>query len=101
MNSAGNETIVLTAKITVKEGKETEFETVMKNIVPEVRAEKGNLAYTMCRSRENPGIFLFFEEYVDRAAIEAHARHLGELKIDFGAYFAGPPQAEYYVKIAE
>jgi quinol monooxygenase YgiN len=101
MNSAGNENIVLTAKITVKDGKEAEFETVMKNIVPEVRAEKGNLAYTMCRSRKNPRVFLFFEEYVDQAALEAHGKHLGEMKIDFGAYFEGPPQAEYFVKIAE
>ena len=73
----------------------------MKNIVPEVRAEKGNLAYTMCRSRKNPRVFLFFEEYVDQAALEAHGKHLGEMKIDFGAYFEGPPQAEYFVKIAE
>ena len=101
MNSAEKETITLTAKITVKAGKEKEFESMMKDLVPKVRAEEGNLAYTMCRSKDNPRLFLFFEEYADQAAVQAHSKHLGDLGIDFGAYFDGAPVAEYYVKIAE
>ena len=93
-------TITLTAKLTIKAGKEKEFEKIMKEIVPKVRAEKGNLAYTMCRSKENPRVFLFFEEYADQAAIQAHGQHLSELGIDFSAYLDGAPVAEYYDKIA-
>jgi quinol monooxygenase YgiN len=99
--SAETETITLTAKLTIKAGKEKEFETLMKEVVPKVRAEEGNLAYTMCRSKENPRVFLFFEEYVDQAAIQAHGKHLGELGIDLSAYLDGPVEAEYYVKIAD
>jgi len=98
---AENETITLTAKLTIKEGMETEFETLMKGIVPKVRAEEGNLTYTMCRSKDNPRVFLFLEEYVDQEAINAHSKHMGELGIDFASFFDGPPEAEYYVKIAE
>lgn len=94
-------TITLTAKLTIKEGKEKEFETLMKEVVPKVRQEEGNLAYTMCRSKENPRVFLFFEEYRDQAAIQAHGKHLGELDIDLSAYLDGPVVAEYYDKIAE
>ena len=94
-------TITLTAKLTIKEGKEKEFEALMKEIVPKVRQEKGNLVYTMCRSKENPRVFLFFEEYKDQAAIQAHGKHLNELGIDFSAYLDGPVVAEYYDKIAE
>ena len=92
--------ITLTAKLTIKADKADEFEKVMKEIVPEVRTEKGNITYTMLRSKADPRVFLFFEEYVDQAAIQAHGKHLGELGLDFSAYFDGPPVAEYYQKIA-
>lgn len=93
--------ITLTAKLTIKAGKEKEFETLMKGVVPKVRQEPGNRAYIMCRSKENPRVFLFFEEYVDQAAIQAHGRHFQELKIDLSAYLDGPVVAEYYQKIAQ
>jgi quinol monooxygenase YgiN len=94
-------TITLTAKLTIKAGKEKEFETLMKEVVPKVRAEEGNLAYTMCRSKENPRVYLFFEEYADQAAVQAHGKHLGELGIDFSAFLDGPVEAEYYDKLAQ
>ena len=93
--------ITLTAKLTIKAGKEKEFETLMKGIVPKVRQEEGNLAYTMCRSKDNPRVFLFFEEYADQAAVQAHGRHLRELGVDFSSFLDGPVVAEYYDKIAD
>jgi len=101
LSKAESEIITLTAKLTIKEGKEKEFEAMMKEVVPKVRAEEGNLTYTMCRSKDNPRAFLFFEEYADQEAVQAHGQHLGELGIDFASYFDGPPVAEYYEKIAE
>ena len=97
---AENSIITLTAKLTIKADKADEFEKVMKAFVPKVRAEKGNLTYTMLRSKTEPRIFLFFEEYADQAAVQAHGKHFGELGIDLSAYFDGPPVAEYYDKIA-
>jgi quinol monooxygenase YgiN len=98
---AQNSTITLTAKLTIKAGKEKEFETLMKGIVPKVREEKGNLAYIMCRSKDNPRLFLFFEEYADQAAVQAHGQHLKALGLDFSSFLDGPPVAEYYEKIAD
>jgi quinol monooxygenase YgiN len=97
---AQTNTITLTAKLTIKAGKEKEFETLMKGVVPKVRQEPGNRAYTMCRSKENPRVFLFFEEYLDQAAIQAHGQHFRELGIDLPAFLDGPVVAEYYDKIA-
>ena len=99
VKAEGN-TITLTAKLTIKAGKEKEFETLMKGVVPKVRQEPGNRAYTMCRSKENPRVFLFFEEYADQAAVQAHGQHLKELGLDFSAFLDGPVVAEYYEKIA-
>ena len=93
--------ISLTAKLTIKADKADEFEKVMKEIVPKVRAEKGNITYTMFRSKKDPRVFLFLEEYKDQAAIKAHGKHLSELGLNFSGYFDGPPVAEYYEKIAQ
>ena len=95
-----NSLVTFTAKLTIKAGKEQEFETTMKAIVPQVRQEPGNRAYTMCRSKENPRLFLFFEEYVDQAAIEAHRQHLKELGVDLTTFLDGAPVLEFYEKLA-
>jgi quinol monooxygenase YgiN len=97
---AQTSSITLTAKLTIKAGKEKEFETLMKEVVPKVRQEPGNRVYTMLRSKSDPRVFLFFEEYADQAAIQAHGRHLKELGPDFSAFLDGPVVAEYYEKIA-
>jgi quinol monooxygenase YgiN len=97
---AQTRTITLTAKLTIKAGKENEFETLMKGVVPKVRQEAGNRMYVMCRSKANPRLFLFLEEYADQAAIQAHGQHLKELGLDFSAYLDGPVVADYYDKIA-
>jgi len=97
---AQSNSITLTAKLTIKAGKENEFETLMKGVVPKVRQESGNRAYTMLRSKKDPRVFLFFEEYADQAAIQAHGQHLKELGLDFSAFLDGPVVAEYYDKIA-
>lgn len=98
---AQSKTITLTAKLTIKAGKENEFETLMKGVVPKVRQEPGNRAYIMCRSKQNPRVFLFFEEYADQAAIQAHGQHFKELGINLGEFLDGPVTAEYYDKIAD
>jgi len=67
-----NSLVTFTAKLTVKPGKEQAFEITMSGVVPKVREESGNRAYIMCRAKENPRVFLFFEEYVDQAAVAAH-----------------------------
>lgn len=95
-----NSILTYTVKFTIKAGKEDEFEKRMKEIVPRVRTEKGNITYTMLRSKKDPRVFLFFEEYTDEEAFQAHTRHLNEFGIDFSVYFDGPPVAEYYEKIA-
>ena len=92
--------VTLTAKLTVKEGKEKEFEETMKGVVPKVRQEAGNRAYTFCRAKDNPRVFMFYEEYVDDAAFSAHRKHLGELGVNLAALLDGAPVLEFYEKIA-
>jgi len=86
--------VTLTAKLTIKAGKEQEFETTMKGVVPKVREEPGNHAYI------NPRVFMFYEEYTDQAAFDAHRKHLGELGVNLAALLDGAPALEFYEKIA-
>ena len=89
----------LVAKLTVQEGKEQDFIDVMKDVVPAVREEPGNNAYIMNRSKEHPRMFVFYEEYTDQAAFDAHRKHLGELGVDLRAILDGAPVLEFYEKI--
>lgn len=89
----------LVAKLTVQEGKEQDFIDAMKDVVPAVREEPGNNTYIMNRSKENPRLFVFYEEYTDQTAFDAHRKHLGELGVDLRAILDGAPVLEFYEKI--
>jgi quinol monooxygenase YgiN len=92
--------LTFTAKLTVQAGKEQEFEATMRKVVPRVREEPANHAYIMHRAVDNPRVFMFYEEYTDQVALEAHRRHLRELGVDLRAMLEGPPVLEFYEKLA-
>ena len=91
--------VTLIAKLTIKAGKEQEFEKTMKQVVPEVRKEPGNRAYVMCRSKKDSRVFVFYEEYVDDDAVTVHRKHLGEL-VNLATLLDGAPQVEFLEKLA-
>ena len=91
--------LTFTAKLTVKAGQEEEFERMMRAAVPRVREEPGNHAYVFHRSTDDPRIFMFYEEYDDQAALDAHRAHLREMGIDLRALLDGPPTLEFYEKL--
>ena len=92
--------LTFTAKLTVKTGCEQEFERLMRIAVPKVREEPGNRAYILHRSTQDPRLFMFYEEYEDQAALEAHRAHLRLMDIDLRAMLDGPPTVEFYDKLA-
>ena len=61
------------ARVEVKAGQETAFLEVTKPLISGTRAEPGNISYTLYQSPNNPLEFIFYEEYKDEAAFEAHA----------------------------
>ena len=67
------EKTVIVARVMVKEGQEKAFIEIASKLVTATRAEEGNLFYTLYQSTENPLEFIFYEEYKDDAAFEAHA----------------------------
>ena len=91
--------LTFTAKLTVQAGQEDEFERIMRAAVPKVREEPGNHAYVFHRSTENACVFMFYEEYDDQAALDAHRAHLKEMGIDLRQLLDGPPTLEFYEKL--
>ena len=91
--------ITFTATLTVKDGGAEEFERTMRAAVPKVREEPGNHAYIFHRSTTNPNVFMFYEEYADQSALDAHRAHLKEMGIDLRAVLDGAPSLEFYDKL--
>ncbi len=75
--------LTLVAKLTVKPGREEEFQSLMTSVVPKVREEPGNKAYAFHRSVEDARTFMFYEKYDDEAALAVHGRHLQDLGVNF------------------
>ena len=92
--------LTFTAKLTVKAGQEQEFERIMHMAVPKVREEPGNHAYIFHRSTQDSRVFMFYEEYEDQAAMDAHRAHLRVMGLNLGALLDGPPMVEFYEKLA-
>ena len=63
---------VLVVRMKAKEGEEGRALEVIRELAEATRQEPGCEAYIPCQDPEDPRSFLFFEQYVDRAALEAH-----------------------------
>ena len=67
--------IVLIAQHFAREGNEEEVATALREMSAYCNsaAEPGCVMYIVNRSTENPRHFLIYEQYVDEAALSAHA----------------------------
>ena len=63
---------VLVVKMRVAEGNEDEALATMKELGAATRQEPGCIHYIPVRDTEDPRNFLFYEQYADHAAFEAH-----------------------------
>lgn len=65
----------LLATFKVLEGREDEFEGIMRDLIAQVRAnEPGALTYTLVKSKKEPGEYIMIENYASREARELHAK---------------------------
>lgn len=63
---------VLVVRMTAKEGNEAEAAATMRELAEATRQEPGCELYIPTQDPENPRSFLFYEQYVDKAALDAH-----------------------------
>jgi quinol monooxygenase YgiN len=90
--------IAVVATIPVKEGKEAEFEALMKELAEKVRAsEPGTTHYQVCKSPQAP-TYVVLENYADQDAFTHHTTtsYFKEASPKMGACMAGAPKIEFY-----
>jgi len=85
--------IGILATIKIKEGTNADFEAIAKQLVEKVNAEEeGALYYDLYKQDDTT--YLFFEKYVDEAALKVHqgTEHYKSLGGQLGAFMAGRPE---------
>lgn len=94
--------MVVVAALKVKPGKEKELEDAVKDMIAKVASEEGTLTYVFHRSQHNPGEFLMYEKYKDKAAFDHHGAtpYFKELFGRIGPLLAGEPHIEMYEEVA-
>lgn len=65
--------LTVVAKVRAKPGREEEVLSELNKLVTETRSEPGCLNYDLHRSQTEPAVFMFYENWTDRDALDAHA----------------------------
>lgn len=94
--------IVLIAMLKAQKGKEKKVEEILRSMVPSVQNEKGTLKYILHRSRKDPTEFLFYEEYVDQAALDFHGgtSYFKDLGKNLNGLLDGAPKELFFDVVA-
>ena len=89
--------ICITLRMTVKPERVEGLLDTMRRLIPEVRKEPGNRAYFFHRVPGTQNEFVFYEQYVDEAALMAHRAHIAQHGVDMNNLadlLVGPPQRQ-------
>jgi quinol monooxygenase YgiN len=93
--------IRLLAFLEAKEGKETELERILLDLIPPTLKEPGNIAYVPHKSIENPRAFMFDELWENEKTIEEHFKqpHMINLIEKLNPLLARPLELKRYHEI--
>ena len=93
--------IRLLAFLEAKEGKETDLERILLDLIPPTLKEPGNIAYVPHKSVENPRAFMFDELWENEKAIEEHFKqpHMTNLIEKLNPLLARPLELKRYHEI--
>ncbi|MGH9816666.1 MAG: putative quinol monooxygenase [Candidatus Acidiferrales bacterium] len=69
-----SEKLTVVARIRAKPGKEEEVKQALLGLVGPTRGEAGCLNYDLHQSHDDAALFLFYEDWTSRAALDAHAQ---------------------------
>jgi quinol monooxygenase YgiN len=66
--------LTVVANLKAKKGSEQVLGEALRKLVPITHREKGCMIYDMHQSHEDPGMFIFYENWETRADWEAHMK---------------------------
>ena len=94
---------VLVVRMRLKEGEEENALAVIRELAAATRREPGNEAYVPCVDPDDPRSVLFYEQYVDQDAFEAHgaSEHFQRLAVgQLWGLLDGPRERVFYHTIS-
>ncbi len=93
--------ITVVAKLKAKSGSEKQLEDAFRAMIPKVRGEAGTQTYVLHRSVQDPTVFVFYEVYQDREALDAHSKtpHMAEMITKIGGLLDGRPQIDLLTEL--
>ncbi len=95
-------TITVVATFQALPGKEEELKKALIGLVAPTRKETGCINYDLHQSPEEPGKFLFHENWTTKAALDAHLKmpHIQVLLPRLEGLAVGMPEIKIWEKIA-
>jgi len=66
--------LTVIARLTAKPGQAEALGEGLRQLVAPTRQEAGSLAYTLHRDIEDPNVWILYETWASRAALDAHFR---------------------------
>lgn len=96
--------ITIVAKLQASPGKEDELKAVLTEMVGNVKTHEAGAvtAYSLHVSDTDPTLFMFYEQYANAEAFDAHGKtdHMRAMGAKLGGLLAGRPVIERYTQIA-
>ena len=94
--------MTIVAVLKAVEGKHEEVESAFRDMVEKIKFEEGTATYVLHRSPTEPGTFMFYEQYRDDDAFNAHmtSPHMTEMSQRIGDLLEGTPSSEMFEEIA-
>jgi quinol monooxygenase YgiN len=85
--------LVVAATITAQPGKEQEVKELLSSIVKPTLAEDGCVGYALHQGVADPATFVFYENWVSQAALDAHLAGptISQGLVALGPLLASPP----------
>ena len=88
--------LTIVAFAQAKPGKEDELEKALLELVSHTRKEAACINYDLHRHLKKPGMFVFYENWIDRAGLEQHrkSQHIADFGSKAGDLLAEPLKIE-------
>jgi quinol monooxygenase YgiN len=93
--------VTVIATLKAKPGQEDALRQALLALIPTTRQEEGCLNYDLHRSTDNPAVFVFYENWTSKAALDAHLAkpHLAAFMSQADTLLAEPPKVELFERI--
>ncbi|MDR1666881.1 MAG: antibiotic biosynthesis monooxygenase [Bacteroidales bacterium] len=94
---------IISARVFIQPEKVAEFIEATQSLIEQSRAEEGNISYSLFQDPADPAKFLFFEEWKNQAAVEAHfaTEHFKQFGETLNACASTPADITIYDSVAE